>query len=243
VSNSQIAERGQRLQFINHQLISRHLKLLKKLGDHYKGEFEILDIIKFYDENARFFTDVKFSVLMPGGNLGEYTVRFNANGLVSDGVVFVVLINDKFALVKQWRLTIQQWTYEVPSSFSGNADQARSNGSLGALQISDLPLTTIVRELGAEMMSKASITSVAHLGNIAENTGTHAVSPSYFLVQIQVPVQLLDTRLHDFNAQIKVKLWDGARVRREFGRKLKDSHTITALALALSAIDRGKSQV
>jgi len=238
VTTIRILERGQRLQFINDQLHNRRLKTLRKLGDHHKGEFEILDIIKFYDESARFFTDVKFGVLMPGGNQGQFTVRFNANGLVSDGGVFVVLINGKFALVKQWRLPLQQWTYEVPRGFGDKADKAHVGGLLGSLQIADLPLASLSRELGQEIMEKAAVTSVTHLGNIAENSGTHAVIPSYFLVKMEVPVQLLDMRLQDFDLQIKVKFWDGARVRREFGRKINDSHTITALALALSAMDR-----
>jgi len=239
VIDNQTADRGQRLKSINDQLTRRNLKKLKKLGDYRQGEFEIVDIIKFYDESKRFFTDVKFSVIMPGRISGEFTVRFNANGLVSDGSVFVVMINGKFVIVKQWRLPLQQWTYEVPSGFSVKIDQVRDDGSMDQLTISDLPVAILARELGQEIMDQATI-SVSHLGNIAENSGTHTSTPSNYLVQMQVPVELLDRRLRDFHDEIKLKFWDATRVVQEIGRKLYDSHTITAVSLALAAIYRGE---
>lgn len=229
--------REQRLETINAQLSSRGLKTLRKLGDHTKGEFEIVGIKDVHDHSARFFTDVKFDVLMPGGKNAEFTVRFNANGSVSDGAVIVALVNGRFAIAKQWRLPLQRWTYEVPRGFGDKLDQAHLQGALGTVKIADLPLGTLARELGEEVMKDAAISSVTHLGNIAENSGTHNVAPSYFLVQIQVPEDALSQRLSGSEEGIKVELWDAAKVRSEFGLKLCDSHTITALALALRYIE------
>jgi hypothetical protein len=231
-------DREQRLAAINKELAVRNLKTLAKLGDHTKGELEITGVLKFLDDNARFFTDVKFGMLMPGGKTGEFTVRFNANGSVSDGAVILALINGKFAIVKQWRLPLQRWTYEVPRGFGERTDKARVQGNLGTLQIADLPLGTVTRELGEEVMKDAQILSVTHLGNVAENSGTHNVAPSYFLVHISVPEIALSKRLGGSDAEIKVQLWDTAQVRSELGRKLCDSHTITAVALGLNHMEQ-----
>jgi hypothetical protein len=228
--------REQRLQLINQELSRRKLKGLNKLGDHSKGEIEILAIKAIYDHSERFFTDVKFDVIFPGGKEGEFTVRFNANGSISDGAVIVALVNGKFAIVKQWRVPLQRWTYEVPRGFGDKADQAQVQGQLGTLKIADLPLGTLVRELGEEVMRDAAISSVTHLGNVGENSGTHAVAPSHFLVQIQVPESALNTKLQG-SELLKVELWDAQKVKAELGIKLCDNHTIVALTLAMRYIE------
>jgi hypothetical protein len=229
--------REQRLIRINDELQKRNLKTFRKLGDQTKGEFEINDIKEIYEHSKRFFTDVKFDVALPGGKSGEFTVRFNANGSVSDGAVIVAIVNGRFAIVKQWRLPLQRWTYEIPRGFGDKADKAQIQGELGTLKMSDLPLGTLERELGEEVMKDATISTVTHLGNIAENSGTHNVAPSYFLVQIQVPEENLAKRLKGTEPEMKVELWDSAKVRSELGGKLCDSHSITAVALAMRYIE------
>jgi hypothetical protein len=225
------------LEEINNELISRNLKSIGKLGDARKGEIEISGIEEVYEHSKRFFTDVKFKVKFPNGNSGAFTVRFNANGAVSDGAVLVVLINGKFAIVRQWRLPLARWTYEIARGFGENLDKANANGSLAGLNLGDLPLGTLSRELGEELMSGATLTSVTHLGTIAENSGTSAVTPSYFLVQLALDERkLADTfKIEDGAA---IRLWDIAQVRKELGRKLCDSHSLTAVALALNYIDQ-----
>jgi 8-oxo-dGTP pyrophosphatase MutT (NUDIX family) len=230
-------DRNDRLVAISAELARRGLKPLKKLGDLSKGEIEVVGIKEIYDHSARFFTDVKFEVLFPGGNSGEFTIRFNANGATSDGAVIVVLINGQFVIVKQWRLPLGQWMYEVPRGFGEKLDRAQIQGELGTLKIGDLPLGTLARELGEEVMKEAEVTSVTHLGNIGENSGTSNVVPSYFLVQLQVDDGKLAARLGGSEAEIKVQLWTAERVRSEIGRKLCDNHTITALSLALRHIE------
>lgn len=219
-----------RLTAINDLLAARKLKQLRKLGNNKEGETEVLAILEIYDHSARFFTDVKFSVRFPDGKQGEFTVRFNANGEVSDGSVIVVIINGKFAIVKQWRLPLCQWTYEVPRGFCHKLDQGRADGQFNQLSVPDLPLGIIIRELGQDLMAAAQIKSITHLGDIAENSGTSSVVPGYYLVSLSVDPDKLQNKTG--GTELKVALWDGAQVQAEFGGKLRDSHTLTALALA-----------
>lgn len=229
--------RETRLNEINTALTARNLKPLRKLGDITEGEIETISIIEIYDHSQRFFTDVKFAVKFPNGADGAFTVRFNANGSVSDGAVIVVLINGKFAVVKQWRLPLGQWTYEMPRGFGDKLDQAKMSGALGNLKIADLPLGTLNRELSEEVMANAQVVSVTHLGNIAENSGTSNIAPSYFLVQLKVDETRLSAKLKGSEENLFVKLWDIARVRSELGQSLCDNHSITAVALALGHIE------
>lgn len=225
-----------RLARINDILCARSLKPLPKLGDHREGEFEIVDIIEIFDHSKQFFTDIKFSVIKPDGGDGQFSVRFNANGAVTDGAVIVTVINGKFAVVKQWRVPLARWTLEIPRGFNNNLVTAAGVSGVPSLNITDLPLGTIVRELTADVVNTGRVVSVTDLGNIAENTGTHAVAPGFFLVQLQVDEEKLGARLKG-TADLKVQLWDAARVRQEIGRKLADMHTITGLALAMRHIE------
>ncbi len=234
---SRISIRAERLAAINLELKARGLKQIRKLGDYTEGEFEVTRIIEIYEHSKRFFTDVKFAVLFPNGKEGEFTVRFNANGEVSDGAVIVVLINGLYAIVKQWRLPLGVWTYEVCRGFGEKLDQAQIQGQLGTLKIGDLPLGTLTRELGEEVMATAEISSVTHLGNVAENSGTNAVSPAHFLVQIQVNEALLAAKLKG-TEDLKVYLWTADEVDCQLGKKIADNHSIAALCLANRHIDR-----
>lgn len=230
-------ERKGRLKAINSELKRRNLKPLPKLGDTKEGEVEIIGIKEVYDHSADFFTDVKFDVIFPNGTPGEYTIRFNANGLVSDGAVFVTLVNSRFAIIKQWRPALGHWMYEIPRGFGEKIDSAKLKGTLGTIRIGDLPLGTLIRELTEEVMDTAEVTTITHLGNIAQDSGTCAVSPSYFLVQLQVDEALLDKRIAGTESDLQVKLWDITRVRAEIGKKLCDNHTLAALCLALRYIE------
>jgi hypothetical protein len=236
-SAAQATLRIQRLEAINAELKARGLKQLKKLGDHTEGEIEITRIIEIYEHSKRFFTDVKLGSIFPGGKEGEFTVRFNANGEVSDGAVIVVLINGLYAIIKQWRVPLGVWTYEVCRGFGERLDNAQINGQLGTLKIGDLPLGTLTRELGEEVMASAEISSITHLGNIAENSGTNAVSPAHFLVQIQVDETKLTAKLKG-SENLKVYLLSAEEVDRQLGKRIADNHSITALCLAQRHIER-----
>lgn len=235
--NAVTEQRNHALSSINQELANRGLKTIRKLGNACEGEIEVTAIKEIYDHSARFFTDVKFAVLFPGGKDGEFTVRFNAAGSVSDGAVIVALVNGRFAFVKQWRTPLSQWTYEVPRGFGERLDKAHIAGQLGTLSIADLPLGTLARELGEEVMKDAVIQSITHLGNIAENSGTSNIAPSYFLVQIAVDEDLLSGKAHGTEETLKVYFWDAARVQTELGQKILDNHSIVALSLAKRHID------
>jgi hypothetical protein len=224
-----IQNREQRLAAVNTALAARGLKPMPKLGDMEKGEIEILSIKEIHEFASRFFTYVKFAVAFPGGKEGEFSVRFNANGEVCDGAVMVVMVNGRFAVVKQWRLPLARWTYETARGFSEKLDKAYRADEVGALGLGDLPIGTVLRELDQEVMKGARLKGIFHLGDIAENSGTNAVVPSYFLVQIEVDD---DSKLGGTDGKLKVMLWDGQKVADEIGGKISDCHSITAFALA-----------
>ncbi|MBI1266827.1 MAG: hypothetical protein GC193_05255 [Cryomorphaceae bacterium] len=235
MSKNNSEQRSQLIATVNTVLTDRHLRPISKLGDSQEGEIEITGILDVFDHSQRFFTDIKFAVIFPGGGEGQFTVRFNANGSASDGSVLVVLLNNLFVIVKQWRLPLGRWTYEFPRGFGEKLEEAYSKSRLDSLKVSDLPLGILSRELGAEVMQKADITSVTFLGNVAENSGTSNVLPSYFLLQLSLPDELPDRGLLN-NAATKLYFWDVHQLDVEIGGKLADNHSITAAALALKHI-------
>lgn len=227
------------LSSINERLAERGLKPFPKLGDASKGEIEIIGLKGFEDRAARFFTDAVLAVRFPSGKEGEYTVRFNAHSAKSDGAVFAVLVNGKFAIVKQWRVPLGRWTYEIPRGFSEKLDNAQITGKLGTVSIGDLPLGNVTRELGEEVMANATVMSMTHLGNVAQDTSFHSAAPAYFLVQILVPPDVLGEKLRGSDDEVsRVLLWDTATIRAELGQKICDSHTITGLVLVFNHIDK-----
>jgi hypothetical protein len=142
------------------------------------------------------------------------------------------------AIVKQWRPVLGRWTYEVPRGFGEKMDKARVAGQLGTMKIADLPLGTLTREFGEEVMKDAVLTSITHLGNLAENSGTHAVAPSYFMIQIKVPESVLKSKLKGSDDEIgDVQLWTRDRLTSELGGRICDNHSIVACALSLRFLD------
>lgn len=238
-----MANREQLLSDINAILAERKLRPLPKLGLASEGEIEITGINEIFDHSARFFTDVKFDVIFPNGTPGAFTIRFNANGAVSDGSVIALMLNGKFAIVKQWRPALGRWTYELPRGFTPQFHAARTSGDLETLDPKDLPTGIVTRELGADLMSTAKIYKWDSLGNIAENSGTHAVAPSYDLVQLSVDPSTLAARMksREDGGLVALQLWSPKTLRAQIGRQLADSHSITAAALALAELDRQRN--
>jgi hypothetical protein len=230
--------RGKLIESINAQLKERGLKPIPKLGDSSEGEREIIALEEIRAGSERYFVDVRFRMRLPDGSIDSYAIRFNVNGAVSDGAVFVPVINGKFAVVKQWRVPLGRWTYELPRGFCESDNLFRVLSDSGAIRLSDLPLGVLERELGAALVEGAQLTSVTHLGDIAQNSSTDTATPSYFLVQVQVPEASLTQNLKNADGVGQVKIWDAATVRAELGKKLSDSHSITALALAFGHFER-----
>ncbi|KPJ85778.1 hypothetical protein AMJ57_01915 [Parcubacteria bacterium SG8_24] len=230
-------DRSQRLREINATLRARNLKPFRKLGDVTQGEIELVGIKEIHDHSARFFTDIKFEARFPSGDRGEYTLRFNANGRVSDGAVMVVLLNGRFVIVKQWRPSVGQWTYELPRGFGEVIDRSRIAGQLGTMSLGNLPLGTLARELGEEVLASADITSVTHLGNVAQDSSVCCIVPSYFLVLIRAEGGDILGRRPKGDEIGRVLLWGQERVLSEIGHRLCDSHTLTGLMLAFRHIE------
>ncbi|MDP2692416.1 MAG: hypothetical protein Q8O88_02105 [bacterium] len=233
MSKQRELERKEFLAEVNAMLAERNLKTLAKLGDVDKGEIELIAVEDVLDGMSRFHTDVRFKCVFPGGGAGSFQMRWNANSAVADGAVFVPVVNGNVAVVKQWRPTLGKWTYELPRGFGESLDKAKINGQIGQIKIADLPLNTLFRELGEEVMESAEVSSVTFLGNVAENSGTHTVAPAFYMVNLKVDQQVLEQRLKGTEEGIKVQLWTLDKVRSELGGKLNDLHTIGAVALAL----------
>lgn len=232
--------REQLLSGINAILAERKLRPLPKLGLASEGEIEITGINEIFDHSARFFTDVKFDVIFPNGTTGAFTIRFNANGAVSDGSVIALMLNGEFAIVKQWRPALGRWTSELPRGFMPQFHAARTSGHLETLCAKDFLFGIVARELGADLMSTAKINRWLPLGHIAENSGTHAVAPSYDLVQLSVDPAKLAARMksREDGGLVALLLWSRRTLIEQMGRALADSHSITGAALALAALDR-----
>jgi hypothetical protein len=225
---------------INRLLASLNLKTLTTLGDTKHGQIEITGMPDVFDHSKRFFYDLKFPVLFPNGNHGFFTARWNANNAVSDGAIFLVLLNGKVAVVKQWRLPLCKWTFEIPRGFGEKLDNAKINGKLGTIQLADLPIATAFRELGEEVANNIRITSISHLGNVATDSGTTVNTPSVYLVKAVVPddklAEAVKSRSDD---ETKVQFWTPKQLWDEVGGngKIADIFSITAIALLRKDIE------
>jgi hypothetical protein len=229
---------------INAVLAGRKLKAIPKLGLASANEIEITGIHAVYDHSERFFTDIQFDVLFPNGKPGLFTVRFNANGAISDGSVIALMVNGKFAVIKQWRVPLGRWTTELPRGFTPQFHAAREAGNINQLAVRDLPIGIVARELGEDLMAGAKIVGFTELGTIAENSGTSAVSPTYDLIQLEVDPAKLAARTtnHEDGGLLALRLWSPKTLRTEMGGKLADNHSITGASLALAALDRQRSR-
>jgi len=225
-----MTEKEALLRNINAILQEKGLRSINSLGDASQGEIEITGVKEYLEHNQRFYTDVVFRVLFPNNQEGLFPVRFNANSAKSDGAVMVPIINGLFILVRQWRVTLGRYTFELPRGFSEKLDQAQIQSQFGTIKIGDLPLGTLARELGEEVMATGQIISVTHLGNVAENTGTHNVLPSVFLVAIEAEPAKLRERLDQEIQSIAFKT--ATEVTAAIGQELCDLHTLGALMLA-----------
>jgi hypothetical protein len=223
---------NERLSMINGLLNKRNLRPLGGLGNNDEGQPEIVDIHSWSDENARFFQDVFFVVQPPNdGTPYNHMVRFNANGDVSDGAVFIPVINGLVVVVRQFRTSLGKETWELPRGFCDNVDRvAKQGGNPGSLSLGDLP-KVLVRELGEEVLSGggAKITSLTDLGQVYENTGTHNVAPDMYIVAMTVEKGMLERQLGGSeNLRVKLLTWPELEMEARCG-EIKDMHSLAAL--------------
>ena len=180
-------------------------------------------------------------VKFPSGTEGEYTIRFNANGAISDGAVFVVMVNGRFALVRQWRSPLSRWTVEIPRGFGDKADNARTDKDKGieSITFKEMPINTVLREFQEEVSATAKPDSITYLGALCENSGTHNVLPSFYLVTLKVDEASVAKLLvgSETLQSVTVVLWDKERIQAELGKEISDFHSVCALTLALNHLD------
>lgn len=220
-----------------------NLRPLKGLGDPSKGQPEIIGV-NGYVTNPRYFTDINYSVRWPSGAVAPYVMRHNANGNKSDGAVFVpVLISKrglKLVFVRQFKLPFGDYTVEVPRGFSEAVDSAAQSKTLDELTVegacSKGPLNTLLRELGEEVINPKAVLSVTVLGNSGENSTTHNVFPTIFLVRLDVDESKLKSKVSDLGDKLTLALMSPNQARSELGHRIDDYHSIVAVSLALPAL-------
>ena len=228
--------RATRLNAINDTLAAHGLSPLPRLGDHTKDEVEFTKIIEVHTHSARFFTDIKFACRFPNGEEGEYTVRWNANSATASGTVMVVLIDGKFAIVKSFRPTLGTWLPEIPRGFGESLDNAKINGKLGmGIRLGDLPLGTVIREIGEEVLEGCTINNFAYLGGIAQDSGTQATVTNYPLVSIALDedgkARLAERKKQLSNEGHRLYLWTYDQLDAAIGTQIVDAHSLTAIRL------------
>jgi len=220
-----------RLAAVNRLLLERNLRPLKSLGENQKGQPEIIDISDWFDPNPKFFQDVFFVVRAPNGSEYKHMVRFNANGAVSDGAVFIAVINGRVALVRQFRTALGMETWELPRGFCDKVDTvAKHSGDPRSLGLNDLP-KVLVRELGEEVVKSARINALTAFGQVAENSGTENVAPDAYLLDIQVDEAGLEKRLGG-SENLGILLLTWGELEKGDGVELDDLHSLAMLALA-----------
>ena len=194
----------------------------ESLGNIEEGIPEIVGISDLY-WNGNFFCDIEFLVQWKAGATPiPFVMRSNKGG---PGAIFVPLIEGKFALVRQWRPTLGAHTWEIPRGFSSEWETGKK---LGAAAIPK-GFSTALGELSEEV-GKTSDVIPTFLGEVAENSGTNTTSPSYWLLRIG-KITLGGTE------GMAIKLVDPLDAKEMVGKEINDSHSITALFLALRAID------
>ena len=199
----------------------------KHIGDRKKREPELLELTAIVDDPKAdpFHLYLHLRVLLPDGKEAARPIRVNRNG---GGAAMMVIVNGCFAVVKQCRIPLGlRWTYEFPRGYAEVGDQHKIEGSLSRLKLGDLKLGVVERELGEEIAREARIGALAHLGNIALNTGPDATVTPIYVVTVSVPQELFKIRLlADEKEGIEVVFWSVEKMRAEIGAKISDAITL-----------------
>lgn len=238
-----IEDRKKRLEQINRILKERKLKPLSKLGDaKQKGEVEILQILKIHDHAKKYWTEVEFEVKDKSGIKGNWTMRWNANSLESDGNIYVILIDGLYLFTKQHRPVLGKWKKDLLRGYHWPIPKRSSKKALyQEVQISDVPMETLLRELGEEVIRNADVSEVDFLGHIAQNDGSDTATPGFWLIQINVDETILQKRLKEISDEgIKIVLMTREEVEADIGKPdgISDALSIVGIHLAERYLDR-----
>ena len=232
-----IEDRKKRLAAFNKILKERKLKPLTKLGDsRIKGETELLRILKIYNHYKNFGTDVEFETKDWTKKPGQWLLRWTANSLESDGNIFVIIVNEHYLFSKQHRPTMGKWKKGLPRGWHRPLPKRSSKKKLfQEIQISDLPMDTLLRELGEEVIKAMDVMKVTHLGKIASNDGIETGTPDYWLIRVEVTDSVLEKRLKEISHEgVKIVLMTKEEMETDIGKPdgISDALSITGIHLA-----------
>lgn len=202
----------------------RELTPPARVGDIEHGIPEIVTITDVYT-NSKFFADIEVGVQWkPGGDPVPFVLRSNIGG---PGDVFIPEINGMIALVKQWRPALGAFTWEIPRGFNAAWEGARAEALKVSIETIPAGFWSVAKEL-VEEIGTGDIVEVEFLGEIAENSGSTTTSPRYWWLRLE-EASICGTE------RLKVKLVEKSQIMSLIGRDIRDSHSITALALWATA--------
>jgi hypothetical protein len=214
---------AERLGVINQVLAANNLRQFPSIGDNKLGESEIVDIIEWPTPHTKQWQDIVFLVRRVDGTQYRHQIRFNSNGAVCDGVIFIPVINGRVALVKQFRVALGQWTVELPRGFAENPADIVSAG------VNSLP-PALLRELDEEVMKDAQVSSFDYLGLVADNTGTHNVMCQAYVVRIKAD-PLRGPVIGTQGLGVVFVDWE-ALLSKPASLGVRDAHSLAVIALA-----------
>jgi hypothetical protein len=224
-------KRGELLASINGLLDSLKLKRLPILGDHKKGEIEIVGLPEVFDHSLPFYYVLRFPTVNKDGSAGKFNMLSNCNSAVSDGNVLVVSLNSEFLIQALARTTLGEKTIETFRGFGDRFVEAQAQGTLSGLPLTDLPLGLIWRELGEVAFKKIERHAITYLGNPAQNSGTDMGRPKYWHVELFGNIDVTRFKANENLQALNMFVWSPEQVFDEIGGKINDNHSITAFSL------------
>jgi hypothetical protein len=240
-----IEDRNERLAALNAFLAERNLKPRDKLGLASAGEQEILGIYHVDERTPKFHRTIYCAVQLKDERILELPMRYNANGAVADGSVFIILIRQQdrsyIVFTKEWRHSVGDWVTGLPRGFTDDSDLVElgreySLGTIGSIQCRGLRV--VLREMGEEIGDNASflVDGVANLGSPYQNTGTDNAAPDNILLTMTLApgedVSSLKWTPTDPDVVHKVRIVEVKDVRHQICRMFNDDHTLIGLMLA-----------
>lgn len=168
------------LEHLNEQCSARKLKAPSAIKPEDR-DYPVVVSVEFAEarENKPFFADIKAGVVWgPNQEPKPFVMRSNYNG---DGAIALCVVDGDIVMVRQWRVPLGRYTWEVPRGFSETWDSGKETTK------ETLPksLQTALREAGEEIGASSASITAHYLGQVAENSGTHLGSPAYWLLDLK----------------------------------------------------------
>jgi hypothetical protein len=204
----------------------------KAFGAWRDNQIQVIGIQRVDTELNPRLVFVTYRVIIPSGDVRSYTVQYNAHSASSSGVVLIVKVNGKYAVVRQRRFVIEQYLTELMRSFPAiPQDPFEIQPTSGLLKVNGLPLRCALEELGPDVLGAARLKSEPRcLGKFPENTGWSAVRPEIWFFNLRVPKEALATRLAQPTPKGGVLQLRTLRELVEAWQddQLQDAHSVTA---------------